>query len=243
MNAKTTETKDDTVKKAAGAGDEKRLGWNDSRLLAGAVVVLIALSVYNTIALHLVRSTESGDTVSMIEDDGIPSADGVESQSDTANETDETPTPTVDGPDAGEPATSNGTATTTRPDPAVARNDAELERLFLRAEQSLSERERVLNYIFYANSFREVHRDRLAEEARAKAASGTPDGTLVRDLLKAGDRLRDEGDFAAAREAYYLRLCRSSRLGAGQPATTYFRIADLYFREAMSTPFEEGGGL
>lgn len=256
MSADKTEKKDDSAK---AKGEGKRLGWNDPRLLAGAVVVLIALSIYNTIALHLVRSTTPAESET--------SAEPSPGESDQANAADAAADPDVDvdasattgatgdmavasrpsrsGSREGgaETASRDETDATSDPSSGETRDDAELERLYLQAEQSLSERERVLNYIFYANSFREVHRERLAAEAERKAAGGMDAGTLARDLLQTGDRLRKQGDFDAAREAYYLRLCRSARLPNGQAATTYFRIADLYYREAMKAPLEEGGGL
>ncbi len=250
MSADKTEKKDESAK---AKGEGKRLGWNDPRLLAGAVVVLIALSIYNTIALHLVRSTTPAESETSAEPSPgeLDQANAADPDVDASAATDATGDMAVASRSSrsasreggAETASRDETDVTSDPSSGETRDDAELERLYLQAEQSLSERERVLNYIFYANSFREVHRERLAAEAERKAAGGMDAGTLARDLLQTGDRLRKQGDFDAAREAYYLRLCRSARLPNGQAATTYFRIADLYYREAMKAPLEEGGGL
>ena len=106
----------------------------------------------------------------------------------------------------------------------------------------MRESDRVYGYLYFANAFRRAHADELAAEARARAEKSLGTDPVRSDLLELGDSLRDSGDADRARESYYLYLCRSARLTRTRSAATYFRVADLAFRDAMAAPRAIEGG-
>lgn len=235
----------------------------DPRLLGIGLALLVVLSVYNTIALHIIgpgtaAEVEEGEDQAggqdpvvkdgadaTPEDDASPTTDGgggvVSFGNDTAQPGVQAGGDPVRPPTQPRNATAAAAAVPQPPVPAVPTDEAELDRLLVRAEQEMDENQRVLSYIYFANNYRKLHKDEMADVATSKAEAGL-DSPLRRTLLSMGDALRDKGDLTGAREAYYLHLCRAERLGGEEAAATYFRIADLAYRSAMNAGSREEDG-
>jgi len=218
---------------AARSAGRRSVDPRDPRVLLGVLACLLLLSLYNTVAIHLIAPSADEPVGSLPDVEEEPARAGAEERV------------VADEPEAPEPQPRDDEGDAPPADPSPkAPEDRELERLLVRAEQEMSEKERVYGFLYFANQFRRVHRDDLAERARERAARSlrkTRVGPLGEDLLAIGDRLREEGDLSGAREAYYLRLLRGARLPESEVAATRFRIANLAYREAMQAPLDPEG--